>query len=119
MARSSSEAELRSMALGICEGLWLRMLLKELGMSIEGPIGAHCDNKAAIAISHNPVHHDRMKYVEIDRHFVKEKVDEGTLNILYIHTAEQTADILTKPLFRPVFEKLVHKLGMYNLCNPA
>ena len=69
------------MALGICEGLWLKMLLEELGLKIEGSISAHCDNRAAIAVSHNPVHHDRIKHVEIDRHFIKEKVDEGTLNI--------------------------------------
>ena len=119
VARSSAEAELRSVALGICEGLWLKMLLEELGMNIEGPINAYCDNRAAISVSHNPVHHDRIKHVEIDRHFIKEKIDTGTLKIQYIPTSEQTADILTKALFRPNFEKFINKLGMYNLYCPA
>ena len=95
------------------------MLLNELGMSMKGPINAYCDNKAAISISHNPVHHDRTKHVEVDRHFIKEKVDQGVLDIQHISTTEQTADILTKALFRPAFEKFVNKLGMYNLYSPA
>lgn len=119
VARSSAEAELRSLALGICEGLWLKMFLEELGMKTDGPITNYCDNRAAISISHNPVHHDRVKHVEVDRHFIKEKVDEGILKIQYVHTTEQTADILTKPLFRPLFEKFTNKLGMFNLYYPA
>ena len=53
-------------------------------MKIQGPISTNCDNNMAISVSHNPVQHDRMKHAEIDRHFIKEKVDEGTLNIRYI-----------------------------------
>ena len=93
VVRSSAEAELRLVALGICESLWLKMLLEELGMKIQGPISTYCANKVAISVSHNPVHHDRMKHVEIDRHFIKEKVEEGTLNIRYIPSADQIADM--------------------------
>ena len=99
VARSSAEAELRSNALGICESLWLKRLLEELRMKIQGLISTYCDNKATISVSHNPVHHDRMKHVKIDRHFIKEKVDEGTLSIRYIPYAEQIADMLTKAFF--------------------
>ena len=93
MARSSAEAKLRAVALGICEGLWLKMLLEELGMNMKRLICAYCDNKAAIPVSHNLVHNDRIKHVEVDRHFIKEKVDEGTLSIQYIPTVEQTTGI--------------------------
>ena len=110
MARSSVEAELRSITLGICEGLWIKMILEELRMKIQGPICTYCDNKATISVSHNLIHHDMIKLVEIDTHFVKEKVDEGTLNIRYIPSVEQIADILTKALFRPSFKKLVVNL---------
>ena len=65
------------------------------------------------------MHHVRIKHVEVDRHFIKEKVDNGTLNIQYIPTAEQTADILTKALFIPGFDKLIDKLGIYSLHSPA
>ena len=57
-------------------------------MKIQGPINNFCDNKAAISVSHNLVHHDRIKHVEIDKHFIKEKVDEGALNIQYIPSIE-------------------------------
>ncbi|XP_057505369.1 uncharacterized mitochondrial protein AtMg00810-like [Actinidia eriantha] len=99
VARSSAEAELRSTALGICEALWLKQLLEELHIPQQSPIIIWCDNKAAISISHNPVHHDRTKHVEIDRHFIKEKIDEGILKISYVPTTQQAADILTKALF--------------------
>ena len=119
VARSSAEAELRSAAHGVCEALWLKMLLEELKVSVTAPLKIFCDNKAAINISHNPLHHDRTKHIEVDRHFIKEKIEEGTICVVYVPTSEQTADILTKGLFRPTFEKLVDKLGMYNLYNSA
>ncbi|EXC25624.1 ABC transporter C family member 2 [Morus notabilis] len=67
----------------------------------------YCDNKAAVSIAHNPVHHDRMKHVEVDRHFIKEKIDNVSFCMTYIPTKEQTADILTKSLHKPNFEDLV------------
>ena len=119
MARSSAEAELRSMAHGICEIMWMKMLLEEIGAEIQKPMLLQCDNKAAISIAHNPVHHDRTKHVEVDRHFIKEKIEAGLITVNYIPTAHQTADILTKALYKPVFEKLVDKLGMFNVYIPA
>ena len=78
-----------------------------------------CDNKAAISIAKNPVHHDRTKHVEIYRHFIKEKVEEGIIKLVYMPTCLQTADILTKALSRTNFEKLRFKLGMIDIYNPA
>ena len=75
VSRSSAEAEFRGMALGICEALWLRLLLRDLGCLPRQPIHLYCDNKAAHDIAHNPVQHDRTKHVEVDRHFIKEKLN--------------------------------------------
>ena len=61
-----------------------------------------CDNKAAIAISHNPIYHDTMKHVKIDRHFIKEKTYKGIINVNYISTSARTTNILTKALFKPI-----------------
>ncbi|RVW71223.1 Retrovirus-related Pol polyprotein from transposon TNT 1-94 [Vitis vinifera] len=75
VARSSAEAEFRAMAHGICEGMWLQRILKELGIISNSTMTVLCDNKATISIAKNPVQHDRTKHVEIDRHFIKEKLE--------------------------------------------
>ncbi|KAK2990953.1 hypothetical protein RJ640_002961, partial [Escallonia rubra] len=79
VARSSAEAEFRALAHGICEGIWLRRLLSELKIIKSWPMKLYCDNKAAVNIAQNPVHHDRTKHVEVDRHFIKEKIDDGSV----------------------------------------
>lgn len=86
---------------------------------MEPPIKIYCDNKAAISISLTPVQHDRTKHVEVGRHFIKEKVDEGTICMTYVPTKEQTADILTKGLSRQDFDALVCKLDMINNYDPT
>ncbi|KAK2967234.1 hypothetical protein RJ640_002061 [Escallonia rubra] len=119
VARSSAEAEFRALAHGICEGIWLRRLLSELKIIKSWPMKLYCDNKAAVNIAHNPVHHDRTKHVEVDRHFIKEKIDDGSVYLMHVPTREQTADVLTKSLHKPSFEDLVSKLGMVNIYVPA
>ena len=119
VSRSSAEAELRAAALETCEGLWLRMFVEELVLEVEGPVKEFCHNNATISIIHNPVHHDRIKHVDIDKHFIKEKIDNEILNVEHIPTSKQIADIFTKELYKPMFGKFVSKLGMYNLYNPA
>nr|CAN70115.1 hypothetical protein VITISV_020105 [Vitis vinifera] len=119
VARSSAEAEFRAMAQGICEGIWLNRLLEELRVPLKHPMVLYCDNQAAISIAKNPVHHDRTKHVEIDRHFIKEKIEEGVFKVSYTPTNCQTADILTKALTRVNFEDLTEKLGMINIYNAA
>ncbi|KAK3028164.1 hypothetical protein RJ639_038688 [Escallonia herrerae] len=73
--RSSAEAKFRAIALSICEGMWLKRLLEELKITCEGSIKVFCDNQASINIAKNPVHHDKTKHVEIDRHFIREKIE--------------------------------------------
>lgn len=100
VARSSVEAEFRSMAHGICESLWLKMLLTEVGCLIQGSMNLLCDNKAAISIAHDPVHHGRTKHVEVDRHFIKDHIKKGNICIPYIQTkglgGEQFMSFLSK-----------------------
>lgn len=74
-----------------------------------------CDNQSAIKIAKNPVHHDRTKHVEIDRHFIKEKIDNGIMSLLHVSTSQQIADILTKALPRKNFEELSSKLSLINI----
>nr|CAN68788.1 hypothetical protein VITISV_018581 [Vitis vinifera] len=119
VARSSVEAEYRALAQGICEGIWIKRVLSELGQTSSSPILMMCDNQAAISIAKNPVHHDRTKHVEIDRHFITKKVTSETVKLNYVPTKHQTADILTKALPRPNFEDLTCKLGLYDIYSPA
>ncbi|PRQ47582.1 putative RNA-directed DNA polymerase [Rosa chinensis] len=96
VARSSAEAEYRGMAHGVCELLWLRNLLRDLGFKPKRAMNLYCDNKAAVDIAHNPVQHDRTKHVEVDRHFIKEKLDAKLISFPFVHSEEQLADVLTK-----------------------
>ncbi|KAF5950988.1 hypothetical protein HYC85_012981 [Camellia sinensis] len=91
-----AEAEFRAMAQGVCELLWIKLLLSDLGIDQVDSMRLYCDNKAAINIAHNPVQHDRTKHVEIDRHFIKEKLTSGTICTPFVKSGEQLADILTK-----------------------
>ena len=77
------------------------------------------DNEVAITISHNLVHHDRTKHVEVDLHFIKEKIEDGSICVVYVPSSQQVADLSTKGSFKPVFEKLVDKLGLFNVFSPA
>jgi len=72
----------------------------------------YCDNKCAISIAHNPVQHDRTKHIEVDRHFIKEKLDSGLICTPYVSSQENLTDILTKG--NNNFESIVSKLGMEN-----
>uniref|UniRef100_A0A2N9EW46 Integrase catalytic domain-containing protein n=1 Tax=Fagus sylvatica TaxID=28930 RepID=A0A2N9EW46_FAGSY len=113
------EAEFRAMAYGICEMLWLKAMMKELGVHSKDPMKLYCDNKAAISIAHNPVQHDRTKHVEVDRHFIKEKLTEGLICTPFVRTENQLADILTKGVSNKIFNSALDKLGIRDIYAPA
>ncbi|GJR63476.1 retrovirus-related pol polyprotein from transposon TNT 1-94 [Tanacetum coccineum] len=116
VALSSAEAEFRGIARGITEVLWIRKLLTEIGYPPQEPSKVMSDNKAAIQISENPVQHDRTKHIEIDRHFIKEKLEAEVITLLFVRSQDQLADILTKA----VNERTLHEcLGKLNFGNPT
>ena len=77
------------------------------------------DNKSAINIAHNPIQHDRTKHIEVDRHFIKEKLEEGLICMSYVPSGSQLADVLTKGLNGPNFHDIVAKLGMEDIHSSA
>lgn len=99
--------------------LWIKYLLKDLGYINCQPMKLFCDNQVARAIAHNPVQHDITKHVEIDRVFIKEKIDGRIIEILHIRTKSQIVDILTKAVSRHVFERFLFKLGMCDIYSPT
>ncbi|RVW25999.1 Retrovirus-related Pol polyprotein from transposon RE1 [Vitis vinifera] len=119
VARSSAEAEFRGMTLGLCKALWLRLLLQDLGYLSRQPIRLFCDNKATCDIAHNPVQHDRTKHVEVDRFFIKEKLDDKIVELPKIRSEDQLTDILTKAVSSQVFSKFLDKLGMCDIYAPT
>ena len=119
VAQSSAKTEFRSLAHGICEAMWIKRLIEDLKISVSLPMKIYCDNKAAISIAHNPILHDRTKHIEVDKHFIKEKIESGLICVPYVPTTQQTADILTKGLYKKQFEFLVSKLAMEDIYKPA
>ena len=89
VARSSAEAKFRAMVAGICELLWVKIILEDLKVQWSKPMKLYCDNKLAISIAHNPVQHNQTKHIEIDRHFIKEKLDSGLICTPYVPIGHQ------------------------------
>ncbi|CAL2271616.1 unnamed protein product [Prunus armeniaca] len=119
VSRSSAEVEYQGMAHGVCELLWIRRLFTDLGFKPEKPIELHCDNKSAIDIAHNPVQHDRTKHVEVDRHFIKEKIEKKIIRLPFVKSEDQLADILTKDFCGKVFHDSLTKLGIGDIYAPT
>ena len=119
MSRSSAEAEYQAMADTTAEMLWLRSLLTELGFSPEGPMQMYCDNMAATFIASNATFHMRTKHIEIDCHFIRQYVVNGTICTPHVTSSHQLADIFTKALPGPAYETIRSKLGMFDLHAPA
>ncbi|KAL6347058.1 hypothetical protein AAG906_012309 [Vitis piasezkii] len=110
VSRSSTEAEYRSMALATAEVYWLRMLFKELAIGLIHIPTIWCDNIGAIALASNPVFHARTKHVEIDYHFIREKVCNHDIQVQHISTVDQIADVFTKGQTAKRFQYLKGKL---------
>ncbi|CAL9012698.1 unnamed protein product [Prunus brigantina] len=107
------------MAQGVCKLLWLRRLLGDLGFEPHKPMDLYCDNNVAIAIAHNFVQHDRTKHVEVDRYFIKEKLDAEIISFPFISFEYQLADVLTKAISTNVFLNSLDKLGMRDIFTPT
>ncbi|GJX21717.1 retrovirus-related pol polyprotein from transposon TNT 1-94 [Tanacetum coccineum] len=87
----------------------------------EAEIPMYCDSKSAIAISCNPVQHSRIKHIDIRYHFIKEHVEKGTVELYFVETEYQLADLFTKALPKECFEYLVHRIANVHqeeLCPP-
>lgn len=113
VALSSCEAEYVAASTAACQAVWLAGLLQEImGTPVTPPV-LKVDNKSAIALTKNPVHHDRSKHIQTRFHFIRECVEAGKINIEFASSADQLADILTKPLARVRFQELWRRIGVY------
>ena len=120
VSRSTAEAEFRSMASGLCELMWLRILLMQLKKLFNNsPLRLYCDNQATVNIVNIHVHHDRTKHIEIDRHFIKEKIDEGVVQVCFGKSRDQLADVFTKGVCNVIFMRICSKIGLTNILAPS
>lgn len=110
MARSSTKSEYKALADASAELIWLESLFQELCFSLRGPPILWCDNIGATYLLANPVFHARTKHVEIDYHFVQERVVQKQLAVQFISTKDQIADVFTKPSSTARFQFLRDKL---------
>lgn len=95
ISRSSTEAEYKALANGAPEASWVQSLLRELHVPQPRPLVLLCDNFGATLLTANPVFHARTKHIEVDFHFVREKVALGALEVRFVLSADQTADVFT------------------------
>jgi hypothetical protein len=112
VSRSSAEAEYRAVANGVAEASWLRQLLAELHTSPSRSTLVYCDNVSAVYLSTNPIQHQRTKHVEIDLHFVRDRVAMGEVRVLHVPTTSQFADIFTKGLPSSTFAEFRSSLNI-------
>ncbi|KAL6278174.1 hypothetical protein ACE6H2_021775 [Prunus campanulata] len=110
VSRSSTEAEYRALSTTSAELDWIKQLLVFMKVPIAQPPVLFCDNLSAIALSFNPVQHQKTKHIEIDVHFVRERVAKQQLFVQFVSSREQFADILTKGLSAPLFRTRCHNL---------
>ena len=112
VSRSSAEAEYRAVANGVAEATWLRQLLLELHALLRRATLLYCDNISAVYMTSNPIQHQRTKHIEVDLHFVRERVAIGDLRVLHVPTSSQYADIFTKGLPSSVFTEFRSSLNV-------
>ncbi|XP_071683602.1 uncharacterized protein [Lolium perenne] len=112
VSRSSTEAEYKALANGAAEAMWVESILQELGVPRQRTPILWCDNLGATYLAANPVFHARTKHIEIDFHFVRERVADGALKIRFISSEDQLADVFTKPATRQMLHRFSTNLNL-------
>lgn len=105
-ALSSTESELIATCETTKEAIWLKRLVSELGLTNPCPVTIHCDNQSTIKILNNPEQHQKTKHIDVKFYYAREKLEKGEINITYLRTEDQLADMFTKPLPRPRLEDM-------------
>ena len=116
VALSSTEAEYMAATQATKEAIWFRRLLKEIGYFTSNiPTTIFADNQGCIALAKNLAYHARTKHIDVQHHFIREKVEDGEIELIYCSTKEMVADILTKSISRDKLQKFTEGLGL-RLC---
>ncbi|GMJ05011.1 hypothetical protein HRI_004170300 [Hibiscus trionum] len=114
VSRSSCEAEYRAMTSATCELVWLQALLAFFQIHVTHA-ALYCDNQSAIFLASNQVFHERTKHIEVDCHFIREKINAGFLKLFHVRSSHQLANVFTKALHSPAFHSIISKLSLLNI----
>ena len=109
---STCEAEYVAASACVSHAIWLRSLLKEVHFEQKEPTKISIDSKSAIALGKNPVYHQRSQHIDVRFYSIREHVKNKEVELLYVKTQDQVADIFTKPLGAELFTKFKSSLGM-------
>ena len=112
---SSAEAEYVAATSASCQAVWLRRLMNDLSPKKLEPTPIYCDNSSAITLSKNQVFNKKSKHIDIRYHFIRELVNEDVITVKFCKSADQQADIFTKPLGTETFVSLRSKLSVVRL----
>ena len=115
VSRSSTKSKYKAVADATAEVMWIQTLLRELNINSPEAVKLWCDNIGAKYLSANPVFHARTKHIEVDYHFVRERVARRLLDIEFVSSGDQIADGFTKALSVRLLENFKHNLNMTKL----
>ena len=115
VSRSSAEAEYRALASTAAELTWITYLYREIGIPLAQPPQLLSDNLSALHMTINPVFHARSKHIELDYHFIREKVADGALVTKFVPSSLQIADVFTRALSKAMFRNFRYKLGVHQM----
>ena len=111
MVLSTTETKYMAVAEAAKEALWLTELVKELGVE-QSEVHLHCDSQSAIYLAMNQVYHARTKHIDVRFHKIRKLIASGEILLQKVHTSENAADMLTKPV---TINKFMHCLDLLNV----
>lgn len=112
IALSSTEAEYMALSATVQEAIWLIQLNNELGNKLKLPIKVYCDNQSAIKLSESDAYRPRSKHIDIKYHHIREKIQNGLINIEFLGTNDMVADVLTKAITKEKLQNCALKMGL-------
>ena len=118
MSLTSPEAEYHATG-AFCELTWLRYLLRDLGVLHPEPALLYCEYKVVLDIAANRVFHERTRHIEMDCHYIRDKIQDGSVATRFVNSAHQLANVLTKALGKDVFTSMICKLGVQGIHSPT
>jgi hypothetical protein len=112
IAQSTTEAEYIAINIASKEAVYIKSLLQELGFYKQKKLPLYTDNNGALLLAKNPIFHERTKHIAVKYHYIRDLINKGMLDLIYIPTKEQRADGFTKALDKVKFKEFIRMLGM-------